>query len=115
MRAKFRDNKTGRLIFVHSEKNEFGKDVWVSGNVTYGQCQFGAPFGYTLEPAGQGGVARNQGRKKMNPLIKKQLRSIGLPKWVWQEIDRMQGNAHKVLLDAVTKHHNMTIPNEAQS
>lgn len=115
MRAKMKNLLTGNIFGVHSTTDSidssYGLECWVDdeGN-SYGQCQFGAPIGFELLPAGRGGPARGQGRKKKDPLLKKKARSIRLPKWVWDEIDKMDDNSHVVLLDAVITRHKLKQP-----
>ena len=59
---------------------------------------------------GRGGPGRGQGRKPKDPLLKKTGKSIRLPQWVWNEIEKMDDNSHVVLLDAVIKQHKLKPP-----
>jgi hypothetical protein len=53
MKAKLRNILTGKVVVVHSSidspDSSYGLECWVDnkGN-SYGQCQFGAPFGFEL-------------------------------------------------------------------
>ena len=58
MRAKLRNLLTDQVVEVHSTTDSpdssYGFECWVDdeGN-SYGQCQFGAPFGFELAEADQ--------------------------------------------------------------
>lgn len=55
MQARLRNVLTGKVVAVHSTTDSpdssYGLECWVDrqGN-SYGQCQFGAPFGFELLP-----------------------------------------------------------------
>jgi len=55
MKTKLRNLLTGEIIDVHSTTDSpdssYGFECWVDDNGnSYGQCQFGAPFGFELVP-----------------------------------------------------------------
>lgn len=55
MKAILRNLMTGKRVVVHSTTDSpdssYGLECWVdSKGQSYGQCQFGAPFGYALLP-----------------------------------------------------------------
>lgn len=53
MKAKLKNLLTGETVDVHSTTDSvdssYGFECWVDDdNNSYGQCQFGAPFGFEL-------------------------------------------------------------------
>ena len=51
MKAKLRNILTGKIVSVHSTTDSvdssYGLECWVdTKGRSYGQCQFGAPFGF---------------------------------------------------------------------
>ena len=66
MKAKLKNLLTGKVVVVHSTTDSpdssYGFECWVDakGN-SYGQCQFGAPFGFELLPYSE--AAAELGRK----------------------------------------------------
>ena len=62
-----------------------------------------------LEPLqGQGGPGRGQGRKPADPKFKKVNRSVRLPQWLWDEIDKMAGSRGEVIEAAVLKQYKLS-------
>ena len=55
MKAKLKNLLTGEVVDVHSTTDSvdssYGFECWVDDNgQSYGQCQFGAPFGFERVP-----------------------------------------------------------------
>ena len=115
MKAKLENLLTGKIVDVHSTTDSpdssYGLECWVDDdNISYGQCQFGAPLGFELIPVGQGGPGRGQGAPAKPTNLKKETKGIRLPKWLWEFVDEQEAPRDVVIEMALKKVHKLKTP-----
>ena len=59
---------------------------------------------------GRGGAGRGQGRKPVDVTLKREVKAIRLPAWIWQWIDQQENDRGHVIEEALRQYYKITPP-----
>ncbi|MDD2467155.1 MAG: hypothetical protein PHI97_24465 [Desulfobulbus sp.] len=61
---------------------------------------------------GRGGAGRGQGRKPVDVTLKREVKAIRLPAWIWQWIDQQENDRGHVIEEALKQHYQISLGDE---